>query len=109
MNNIPKKIYLQIGDDVETSDNFKNLEGVTWANERVNNSDIEYTLTPAKEDKGVGMKWSDLEAAFTIRYAGKIFNQMGNPIPELMKDMFNWFKPHIESQSPSDEQRTTRR
>lgn len=50
----------------------------------------------------IGEDGEDLYARYIIRYAGKVFNQMGNPIPELMKDMWNFFKPHITNQPLPD-------
>ena len=44
MKNIPKKIYLNLGLDDETAEDFKDLVGVSWADEKVNSSDIEYVL-----------------------------------------------------------------
>jgi len=45
MKNIPPKIYLQVDADGETPKDFKELE-VSWADERVYPSDIEYVLAP---------------------------------------------------------------
>jgi len=49
MENIPEKIYLQIGEDADvTIDNsvndFNDLYrgAITWSNERINDNDIEY-------------------------------------------------------------------
>ena len=44
MNNIPAKIYLQIGEDTSTKEDidFEELCGVTWCSERINKSDIVY-------------------------------------------------------------------
>jgi hypothetical protein len=44
MKNIPKKIYLQIGDADEVTNDFDELyKGeITWADERINENDIEY-------------------------------------------------------------------
>ena len=44
MKNIPKEIYIQIGDDVSIKDNidFKDLTEVTWSADRINNTDIIY-------------------------------------------------------------------
>lgn len=46
MTNIPKTIYLQIGEDCPTDDgeDFNKLYGVTWCAERINENDIEYVL-----------------------------------------------------------------
>lgn len=42
MKNIPKKIYLQIGDDCPDDVDYLDLVGVTFHHERVNANDIEY-------------------------------------------------------------------
>lgn len=42
MNNIPEKIYLNIGNDVPDDADFRDLEEVTWSEERINDNDIEY-------------------------------------------------------------------
>lgn len=57
MINVPRKIYLNIfgldREDFNTTD-FKDLEEVTWCTERMNDNDIEYTLSDpqplAKDD-----------------------------------------------------------
>jgi|688.fasta_scaffold94031_9 hypothetical protein len=43
MKNIPTKIYLQVDADGETPEDFKELE-VTWATDRIFNTDIEYVI-----------------------------------------------------------------
>ena len=50
MQNIPKKIYLQIGKDCPDDEDFKKLYGVTWCVERINENDIEFTSTPPETD-----------------------------------------------------------
>lgn len=46
MKNIPKTIFLQVGETDKDTD-FKNLaDDVTWNYERVDDTDIEYELTP---------------------------------------------------------------
>jgi hypothetical protein len=45
--NIPQKIYLQVDADGETPEDFKGLE-VTWAANRVYDTDIEYVLNVEK-------------------------------------------------------------
>lgn len=45
MKGLPEKIYLQISDDDGTPEFFHELD-TTWCSERINKSDIEYTLTP---------------------------------------------------------------
>ena len=42
MNDIPNKIYLQIGEDARLEENFKDLEGITWCVDRINKNDIVY-------------------------------------------------------------------
>jgi hypothetical protein len=44
MKNLPKKIYLQIDADGEVPEDFKELEGVTWCNERIYPTDVEFIL-----------------------------------------------------------------
>ena len=43
MKNIPKRIYLQIDPENEKPEDFKELGEVTWCEDRINKSDIEYT------------------------------------------------------------------
>jgi len=47
MKNLPKKIYLQIGEG--NIGDFKELSEVTWCEDRINKSDIEYRLTTPKK------------------------------------------------------------
>ena len=42
MENIPEKIYLQIGDDCPDDIDFKDLHEVTWCVDKINDNDIEY-------------------------------------------------------------------
>lgn len=48
MKNIPERIYLQVGDECEASDDFKDLDGVTWCADNVFDTDIEYKLVKTK-------------------------------------------------------------
>jgi len=41
MKDVPEKIFLQV-EDSEDEDTFKDLEGVTWGCEKINENDIEY-------------------------------------------------------------------
>ena len=45
MKNLPKKIYLQVDLDNENPEDFNELLCVTWCDERINDSDIEYELS----------------------------------------------------------------
>jgi len=49
--NIPKVIYLQIGEDCEEKD-FSDLEGITWCEDRINKNDIRYILDKRQIQKG---------------------------------------------------------
>ena len=49
--NIPKVIYLQIGEDCEKKD-FSDLEGITWCEDRINKNDIRYILDKRQIQKG---------------------------------------------------------
>lgn len=42
MKNLPEKIYLQVGDD--PGDNFSDLAEVTWSQDKIFDTDIEYSL-----------------------------------------------------------------
>ena len=61
MKNIPNKIYLQVGDDIDLPDDFKSLEPkfVTWCEDKINKNDLEFSLSTqpqpsvSAEDKGV--------------------------------------------------------
>lgn len=50
MKNLPKRIYLNIGDECPDDVDFRDLEEVTWSDERINDNDIEYVI--AKEVEG---------------------------------------------------------
>lgn len=45
MKNLPKRIYLNIGDGVPEDVDFRDLSEVTWSEERMFDSDIEYVIT----------------------------------------------------------------
>ena len=49
MKNLPEKIYLQIDADGETPEDFDELDGVTWCEERINDNDIEYIVKPQND------------------------------------------------------------
>ena len=53
MKNIPKKIFLQVGDLEDDNVEFSELSDVAWSAERVFKTDIEYILKPAKAKKSV--------------------------------------------------------
>lgn len=46
MKNLPKRIYLNIGDGVPDDVDFRDLEEVTWSEERINDNDIAFTRKP---------------------------------------------------------------
>lgn len=49
--NVPNKIYLQIGDEVENDDDFFDLYEITWATHRVFDSDLVYYRRKNKRKK----------------------------------------------------------
>lgn len=53
MNNIPKRIYLQVGDLEDSNIDFAELRDVTWSAERIYDTDIEYILMPSKAKKSI--------------------------------------------------------
>lgn len=52
MNNLPERIFLQIGEEVTANDicDFNELVGVSWANENIFNSDVEYIRKDVAEE-----------------------------------------------------------
>jgi hypothetical protein len=68
MTNIPKTIYLQIGEDcpMDDGENFNDLSEVSWCRDKIFENDIEYVL---KDELITRIKELILEAC----YAG--FNQ----------------------------------
>ena len=53
MNNIPKRIFLQVGDLEGDIEEFDGLYEVTWSADRIYKTDIEYILKPSKAKKSV--------------------------------------------------------
>lgn len=51
MKNIPRKIFLQVDEKGETPDDFNELEGVTWCEDRINDNDLEYILKEITNEK----------------------------------------------------------
>lgn len=45
MKNIPKKIYLQVDADGESPEDFTECHGVSWCEDRINDTDIEYLIS----------------------------------------------------------------
>lgn len=62
MKNVPEKIYLQVDADGETPEDFKQLD-VTWCVDKINDTDIEYTLTPPSQPLGIE-ELKEIKAAF---------------------------------------------
>jgi len=51
MKNAPKRIFLQLGEDVDTADwNEIHPECVSWCTERINENDLEYVLAFALKE-----------------------------------------------------------
>ena len=50
MKNIPNKIFLNLGDDLEDFDDFNELGEVTWCVDKVGDGDIEYQRKPIWHD-----------------------------------------------------------
>ena len=50
MKNIPDIIYLQVDPENEKPEDFKELGEVTWCQDRINDSDIEYKSTASIND-----------------------------------------------------------
>ena len=46
MKNLPERIYLNIGDEVPSDSDFRELSEVTWSEERVFDNDIAFTRKP---------------------------------------------------------------
>jgi len=44
MKNLPQKIFLQVDADGELPEDFSELEVVTWCEERIHETDVEYVL-----------------------------------------------------------------
>ena len=53
MDNIPKRIFLHVGELDDNNIDFAELGDVTWSAERIYKTDIEYILKPAKAKKSV--------------------------------------------------------
>jgi hypothetical protein len=50
MKNIPKKIYLNLGENIEDFEDFNELGEVTWCTDKVGDGDIEYQRKPIWHD-----------------------------------------------------------
>jgi len=48
MKNIPKEIWLQVG-DCESCNDFNKLSEVTWYTDKINDNDIKYILSTENE------------------------------------------------------------
>ncbi len=53
MNKIPKRIFLQVGEEEDSNIDFDELRDVTWSAERIYDTDIEYILKPSKAKKSI--------------------------------------------------------
>ena len=79
MKNIPKKIYLQVGDHIPNDIEFKDLslDAVTWSIDKQNKSDICYVLEAEIKELIELIKWynpdlSEEDAVEVVDY----FNDM---------------------------------
>lgn len=100
MNNIPAKIYLQIGleDYGDSCSDFKELnEGdITWSSEKINTDDIEYLLP---NSINVNDEIARLEDIIEIQYQQiKSLKEINNVLMGLKKPIVN----HITPQSLDD-------
>jgi len=52
MKNLPQKIYLQVGFEHDEDDDFNDLEAseISWCDDRIHDSDIEYVLLAKFEE-----------------------------------------------------------
>jgi hypothetical protein len=57
MKNLPKKIYLQLGEDVDEDTDFRELSDVCWCEDNTDESDIEYEL--ANQSKWITINFND--------------------------------------------------
>lgn len=81
MRNIPKKIYLQVGDDGPEDIDFNELsqEDITWCQSRVDKTDIEYIRTMNEEEiKNV------ISDAFIKEVYGKIMEIVIHSVRKLL-------------------------
>jgi hypothetical protein len=64
--NAPKKIYLNVGVDSDPDDSidFKELHEVTWCEDRVDDSDIEYT----RDNGWISVKTPPEEKPYRLEY-----------------------------------------
>lgn len=49
MKNVPLKIYLDLGQEPDEEDDFKDLEEVTWSEDNATNNGLLYYYAPAVE------------------------------------------------------------
>ncbi len=48
MKNLPEKIFLVIDTDGEEVEDFKEMSGVSWCADRINDTDVEYALSKSE-------------------------------------------------------------
>ena len=53
MKNLPKIIFLHVGNLEDGIEDFSVLHEVTWSDKRIFETDVEYILKPSKEKKSV--------------------------------------------------------
>ena len=89
MENIPNKIYLQIGEDAEVND-FNDLyfSDITWSDDCINDNDIEYERRQDVDLKNSAQQ-RELLLNFLTWYMGDEHSKLPNDIFEIV-DL--WFK-----------------
>ena len=83
MKNLPDKIYLQIGEDINIDSNtdFNTLKEVTWCKDKINNNDIVYIRADLKQLSEETRK--DFEKENCVTLNGEIYKQIkANDNPE---------------------------
>jgi hypothetical protein len=84
MKNIPTKLFLVIGEDVENEADFNDLdhEYVCWCQDRINKNDIEYVLASSRS---MDSQWIDVEkskkAVFDERKIRMAFKDFIEDVP----------------------------
>ena len=72
MKNIPKKIYLQVDPDKEDPEDFKELNEVTFSEDKINDNDIKYYNADTVQELVNFFSGQHIDKKYIIEHISKI-------------------------------------
>jgi hypothetical protein len=99
MKNLPKRIYLQIDADGETPEDFKDLSGVSWCADKINDNDIAYVLESDDSEAVEFAEWIQRNSWLEGKESGVWYKWHGMECdegnPKTTKELYQIFKSQV--------------